>query len=276
MLQIVWFPEESFYISQPTVSVSNSPSDTVAANASVEEGNTGVKNECEPDLMTIGERFRTQPTVFVSSNTPASAPVNTGVNGGRDRDDDDEENSSDADSIESELEEYDQMNRVYGKQSWNGLLRGEVDKIPNDIDGKCAFSIKAPSRTVLLEQCTDGRPWRKDTRTKWAGYESVRYKNCEGLLRCPNVDCAYMKEFGDENRLRFDKSAVRHFLHSTLFHPSLRFYLKITIVLEIIFASCVDNSEKVAGWVGAEENCHFTWGGVGQISLVKFPWKTKS
>ena len=88
------------------------------------------------------------------------------------------------------------LNRVYGKQRWKRMKRTRIDRVPYDINGKCAYSIKARSRSLLLERCKDGRPWKKNTRTKWAGYERVRYKDCKGSLRCPNVDCHEVRQMG--------------------------------------------------------------------------------
>ena len=70
------------------------------------------------------------------------------------------------------------------------MKRTRIDWVPYDINGKCAYSIKERSRSLLLERCKDGHPWKKDTRTKWAGYEPVRYK--DATLGPPNaIDFLY-------------------------------------------------------------------------------------
>ena len=88
--------------------------------------------------------------------------------------------------------------------------------MPHNIDGKCVYRSVTKTHELLLERCVDGRPWKKDTRSKWSGYETVRVKICKGLPRCPRR-CELRKESGKVNRLRFDKSLVSDICLATFF-----------------------------------------------------------
>lgn len=121
--------------------------------------------------------------------------------------DSDEELSSSDDDDESVSMMIDrQGNKTLGECAWNKVKIQRTQSLPFDINGLAAYSLKAPNRAELLQKCRDGRPWKNDTRTKWSGYDSVRYKNCNGSLSCPNLDCIFIQKFQERNRLRFDKS----------------------------------------------------------------------
>ena len=114
--------------------------------------------------------------------------------------------------IEDTTEEEESTTRVYGPAFWAAVAMQEVEKIPNAIDGKASYKIAATTRLELLEKCTDGRRWKKDSSTTWKGYEKkVRYRDCRGSLICPRLECEYRKEYGKENRLKFDKNQVIDF-----------------------------------------------------------------
>ena len=133
------------------------------------------------------------------------------------------------DDVEDNTEDDAGPNRVYGKKAWKGTTVEKVNRVPHNIDGKCVYRIVTKTHELLLERCVDGRPWKKDTQTKWSGYETVRVKNCKGLPRCPpsclprcpprcpRSECELRKESGKVNRLRFDKSLVSDICLATLF-----------------------------------------------------------
>ena len=77
--------------------------------------------------------------------------------------------------------------------------------MPYDIDGLSAYRLVSPNCNLLLQNVKDGRPWKRDSSTKWSDYEKVRFKNCGGGLNCPNISCSFLKEYGFKNRLKFDK-----------------------------------------------------------------------
>ena len=58
----------------------------------------------------------------------------------------------------------------HGKTSKKLPLQ-EVDRVPSDIDGACAYSLSASSLTPFHEKCRDGRPWKKESGTKWKDYD---------------------------------------------------------------------------------------------------------
>ena len=115
--------------------------------------------------------------------------------------------ATDSDTIESRGDTL--IGEATGERYWEKIVRMKVDEVPGDINGKCVYEVTGATRQELLKNCRDTRPWKsKDTNSKWSGYPSVRYKDCGGQLRCPNVDCQYKRKFGEENRLRFDKLSV--------------------------------------------------------------------
>ena len=49
---------------------------------------------------------------------------------------------------------------------------------------------------------------KKDARTKWKGYDTVRFKDRIGSLRCPNPNCPFILKFGEGNRLKFNSTRI--------------------------------------------------------------------
>lgn len=78
------------------------------------------------------------------------------------------------------------QNKRIGAKAWHGVKRECVERIHFDIDGKRVFKIVGTNREELIHKYKDGRKWKTDTRTKWSGYSSVRYKECKGGL------CGYL------------------------------------------------------------------------------------
>ena len=98
--------------------------------------------------------------------------------------------------------------RVINSNTLKKLPLQEVDRVPTDIDGACGYSLSASSLASLHEKCRDGRPWKKDSGTKWKDYDKVRYKNCKGSLKCPNLHCVFLVQYLTENQLKFDKNQM--------------------------------------------------------------------
>ena len=61
-------------------------------------------------------------------------------------------------------------NRVINSNTLKKLPLQEVNRVPSDIDGACAYSLSASSLASLHEKCRDERPWKKDSGTKWKDY----------------------------------------------------------------------------------------------------------
>ncbi len=83
----------------------------------------------------------------------------------------------------------------------------EVQRLPEGINGLCCYRIPCDmkdikSRVALLK---DGRCWKKDSRTEWAGHGRVRYANCKGSYKCANNNCMYHVEYGVVNSVQFKK-----------------------------------------------------------------------
>ena len=122
---------------------------------------------------------------------------------------DDSETDLSEEEPEKTLELFtdDHGHRIISTELLSSIERKKVTKIPSDIDGNCGYEITSKSRTELLSACRDGRSWKyPDSQTKWKGYDSVRYKNCNGCLKCPNImSCWFYKNYGYTNKLKFDK-----------------------------------------------------------------------
>ena len=73
-----------------------------------------------------------------------------------------------------------------------------VRSLPYDIDDIKVYNVKADSRPQLLEAIKAGRKWKRDPRTDWAGYNSVRYKDCSGGFTCPGTECLYFQQYNIE------------------------------------------------------------------------------
>ena len=88
-----------------------------------------------------------------------------------------------------------QGHKVCGESTWENIKRQKIIEIMFDIDGMKVYSIKGSNHRDLLRRCRDGRPWKKDSRTKWSGYDTVRFKDCNGPLRFRNPNCSFILTF---------------------------------------------------------------------------------
>ncbi|XP_066924611.1 uncharacterized protein [Clytia hemisphaerica] len=103
---------------------------------------------------------------------------------------------------------------------WEDQEEQEVDNIPYNIDGLCIYKVKADKRSEIHEKLHDGRRWKRDSRTTWAGFESVRYRDCSGGYTCPNTDCPFFIEFKHPNKNRFKKKSLCEYCEVSGFHTS--------------------------------------------------------
>lgn len=81
----------------------------------------------------------------------------------------------------------------------------KVDEIPNEINGNKVFEIKNCGNGNRMSRVRDGRRWKKDSQTKWSGFDDVRYSDCYGSYECVNPSCEFKKEYGVVNKSHFDK-----------------------------------------------------------------------
>ena len=61
---------------------------------------------------------------------------------------------------------------------------------------------------ITLGQIQGWRNWKRDSQTKWAGYKSVRYRNCKRSAFFPNKECLYYKEYQNENHFHTSKNGL--------------------------------------------------------------------
>ena len=98
--------------------------------------------------------------------------------------------------------------QIFGEITWKSVPVEKLNKLPNDIDRLKHYGIKDKLQNNLLKKCNDGRNWKRDSQTKWAGYISVQYRNCKGSEFCPNKECLYYKEYQNENHFHISKSGL--------------------------------------------------------------------
>ena len=60
----------------------------------------------------------------------------------------------------------------------------------------------------MLQKLKDGTPWKKDSRTTWTGYKTVRYRDCSGSFTCPNTECAFFLQCNKANIVHFTKTGA--------------------------------------------------------------------
>ena len=124
--------------------------------------------------------------------------------------------TSDTGDEEDDADENEHLPLTLGNHGIRALQQGalrkiqlqKVDMVPFDVNGTCGYYLTARTRSELLKICKDGRPWKKDSGTHWKGYDTIRYKNCNGSMKCPNLDCQYFIHMKTENRLNLDKNKM--------------------------------------------------------------------
>ena len=91
---------------------------------------------------------------------------------------------------------------------WDISSMKRVDQIPSNMDGTKRYEIVGKNRSDVLNKSRNGRPWRRDSRSKWTGYKSVRYCDCRGGCSYPNINGAFFLQFHEPNRVNFDKVEI--------------------------------------------------------------------
>ena len=93
---------------------------------------------------------------------------------------------------------------VIKRSVWNDKVAMQVTHIPYDIDGRKIYTVNG-NRDQVMKRCKDGRNWKPDSRTSWAGYFTVRYRDCRGTSTCPNSTCNFLMEYKAVNTTQFDR-----------------------------------------------------------------------
>jgi len=89
---------------------------------------------------------------------------------------------------------------------WEGVYKEIVDQLPEDIDGKKVYEIKGlENKSKVSQTLKDGRKWKKDCPTSWAGHARVRYADCKGSNKCVNMNCPFKVQYGVVNTTQFEK-----------------------------------------------------------------------
>lgn len=57
-----------------------------------------------------------------------------------------------------------------------------VDQIPFNINGTECYKMIRRNRSNVLIKSRDDRPWKRDTRSNWIGYNCVRYLDFRGVF----------------------------------------------------------------------------------------------
>ena len=91
--------------------------------------------------------------------------------------------------------------RKLGPSSWHGVKIEKVNCVPDKIDGLKRYELTNDN----VDNTWDRRRWKKASESQWNRYESVRFRDCWGSLRCKNEACAFKKEYGVTNSTQFDK-----------------------------------------------------------------------
>ena len=119
--------------------------------------------------------------------------------------DDSDESNNEYCSYSSDEESELKKCRKITQSAWEGVAFQKPNKLPHDIDGLCCFKLKDTNRIRLLEKVHDGRSWKKDSRTRWIGYETLCYRGCKGQIKCPNEECNCFLQYKEPNRFHFAK-----------------------------------------------------------------------
>ena len=78
--------------------------------------------------------------------------------------------------------------------------------MPEDVDGKKVYKTKdLENKSKIYQALKDGRKWKKDYLTSWAGHARVRYADCKGSNECVNANCPFKVEYGVVNTTQFEK-----------------------------------------------------------------------
>ena len=109
-------------------------------------------------------------------------------------------------SSENEIDE-----KIVLRGIWDISSMKQANQIPFNIDGTKCYVIVGKNRSDVLNQemvVRGVRPWKRDSRSKWTGYKSVRYRDCRGCYSCPNINYAFFLQFDESKRVNFDKAGT--------------------------------------------------------------------
>ena len=90
----------------------------------------------------------------------------------------------------------------------------QVTSLPYEIDGDQVFNLKYNAKSPA-STLADGRPWNAYYNSKRSGFTGIRRRTtCKGSQRCPNKMCWFIKKYGEENRVNFEKKNGTSVCHS--------------------------------------------------------------
>ena len=91
---------------------------------------------------------------------------------------------------------------------WNKRRKQFHNYLPYNIDGTVSYKAVASTRAKLLQRLKDVRPWKKDSRTTWSGYETVQYRNCSGSFTCVITESVSFFQYDKANNVHFTKTGT--------------------------------------------------------------------
>ena len=119
----------------------------------------------------------------------------------------DDENS-DAENMENIFSSYCNQKKVSRHFLMDQSVEVILTDIDHDIDVIKEYNVKADGRLQLLEAIKDGLKWTRDSHKEWAGYNSVRCKDCSGGFTRPNTECLYFQQHKYRNRVSFKNNGI--------------------------------------------------------------------
>ena len=91
---------------------------------------------------------------------------------------------------------------------WNKRRKQFHNYLPYNINGTVSYKAVASTRAKLLQRMKDVRPWKKDSRTTWSGYETVQYRNCSGSFTCVITESVSFFQYDKANNVHFTKTGT--------------------------------------------------------------------
>ena len=79
-------------------------------------------------------------------------------------------------SEEETLLSFNKQCKAVKKDLWRDVELQDVEKIPYDIDGLSTYRLVSPNCNLLLQKVKDGRPWKKNSSTKWSDLKKFDLK----------------------------------------------------------------------------------------------------
>ena len=117
-----------------------------------------------------------------------------------------EDSQDDWSGTDSSVDDVRQKQKKMSEELWDGVHRETVHQLPEEIDGEKVYKIKdLENKSKIYQALKDGRRWKKDCPTSWAGHARVRYADCKGSNKCVNSNCPFKVEYGVVNTTQFEK-----------------------------------------------------------------------